>query len=136
MTLKRKKRKKRRRGTVNLAGEKNFENRIKNYLSDKGVWYVKFFANGFTKQGVPDLLCCVNGFFVAVEVKQEYGKATEIQKWNIEEIRYSGGLSFILRPSQFESFKMLIETLLKENRQDVIYKLDSQVFRNLYGLAE
>jgi Holliday junction resolvase len=66
---------------------------------------VKFFANGYTKKGVPDLLCCINGFFLAIEVKAENGVASELQKLNIEKIEQAGGRSIILKPSMFEEFR-------------------------------
>lgn len=119
-----------------MGEEKNFENKIKKFLDENNCWYVKYFANGYTKKGIPDLLCCVNGFFLAIEVKAEKGVASDLQKWHVEKIRFAGGLSFILKPSQFENFKELVKALKNEKRQDVIYKLDPQVFRNLYGIKE
>ena len=68
-----------------MAGEKNFENKIKKFLKDRGCWYVKYFANRNTRAGVPDILACVNSRFVAIEVKAENGKPTELQKWNVEQ---------------------------------------------------
>ena len=79
-----------------MAGEKNFENKIKKFLKDRGCWYVKYFANRNTRAGVPDILACVNGRFVAIEVKAENGKPTELQKWNVEQIKKCGGLAVIL----------------------------------------
>lgn len=96
-----------------MASEKNFENRIKLYLRSQGVWHVKFFANRMTKVGVPDILACVNGRFVAIEVKGINGKPAPIQLWNIEKIRKSGGIAMVLYPDQFDMFKDLIQELLK-----------------------
>lgn len=95
-----------------MAQEKNFENKIKNYLKAHDCWYVKYFANSFTKSGIPDLISCVNGYFVAIEVKAENGKPSELQLWNRDQIRKSGGISIILYPSQWEDFKLLIDDLL------------------------
>lgn len=121
-----------------MAQEKIFENKIKKFLDEQGCWYVKFFANGYTRKGIPDLLCCVNGYFLAIEVKAEKGKATDLQKWNIEKIGFAGGLSFILKPSQFENFKALVNALKDgcPKRIEVWDKLDPTVLRNLYGIAE
>lgn len=94
-----------------MAQEKTFENKIKKFLDEEKCWYVKFFANGYTRKGIPDLLCCVNGYFLAIEVKAENGKATDLQKWNIEKIKQAGGRALILKPSQFEEFKKLIAEL-------------------------
>lgn len=94
-----------------MAQEKTFENKIKKFLDENNCWYVKFFANGYTKKGVPDLLCCVNGYFLAIEVKAENGKASDLQKWNIEKIKQAGGRALILKPSMFEEFRKLIAEL-------------------------
>lgn len=119
-----------------MAEEKIFENKIKDFLKSKNCWFVKFFANSFTKKGVPDLLACVNGYFVAIEVKAENGKASELQKLNIDRIRSSGGVAIILKPSQFDDFKKLVDTLQSIENHNVKNILPCEVFRNLYGLKE
>ena len=117
-----------------MADEKNFENKIKNFLDEQGCWYVKYFANAYTKKGIPDLLCCVNGYFLAIEVKAENGKPSDLQKWNVSKIRHCGGHAFILKPSQFESFCKLVKELKAKGTQSVY--IDTKDFRNLYGLKE
>ena len=87
-----------------MASEKAFENKIKQYLKSQNIWHVKFFANRMTKVGVPDILACVNGHFVAIEVKAANGKPSEIQLWNIEKIKESGGIAMVLYPNQFNIF--------------------------------
>ena len=104
-----------------MAAEKQFENKITKYLESKGCWYVKYFANSFTKSGIPDILACVNGYFVAIEVKASNGKPSELQYFHRDKIRAAGGISIILYPEYFEEFKRLIDYLL----QDCIYKADS-----------
>ena len=94
-----------------MAAEKNFENRLKKFLEDEDCWFVKFFANAYTKSGIPDLLVCCNGYFVGVEVKAPNGKPSELQKWNIKKINESGGIGVVLYPDQFDDFKKLIEWL-------------------------
>ena len=94
-----------------MAGEKNFENKIKKFLKDRGCWYVKYFANRNTRAGVPDILACVSGRFVAIEVKAENGKPTELQKWNVVQIQNSGGIALILYPADWEQFVDLINRL-------------------------
>jgi Holliday junction resolvase len=96
-----------------MAGEKNFENKIKKFLKDRGCWYVKYFANRNTRAGIPDILACVNGRFVAIEVKAENGKPTELQKWNVEQIKSSGGIAMILYPQDWERFAAMIDEVLK-----------------------
>ncbi|MBR5823770.1 MAG: VRR-NUC domain-containing protein [Paludibacteraceae bacterium] len=99
---------------MTIAAEKTFENKIKQFLKEKGCWHVKFFANGYTKVGVPDILACVNGQFVAIEVKAPNGKPSALQLYNIEEIKKSGGTAMVLYPKDFDSFKEIIIGLLQE----------------------
>lgn len=91
-----------------MASEKNFENRIKKFLKEQGCWHVKFFANAFTKSGIPDILACVNGRFVAIEVKAEDGRPSPLQLYNIEAIKKCGGVAVIVKPSQFDELKELL----------------------------
>jgi hypothetical protein len=94
-----------------MAAEKNFENRLKKFLEDEGCWFVKFFANAYTKSGVPDLLVCCNGYFLGVEVKAPNGKPSELQKRNIFQINQSNGIGIVLYPDQFDKFKTMIRYL-------------------------
>ena len=96
-----------------MGPEKQFENKVKKYLKEKGCWFVKYWGGAeFTKAGVPDLLCCINGHFVALEIKSETGKTRELQFYQLNQINQSGGIGIVLRPSQFEKFKKLVEELL------------------------
>lgn len=70
---------------------------------------MKFFANAYTKSGIPDILCCCNGYFVAVEVKAQNGKPSELQKWNIRKINETNGFGVILYPDQLDDFKEMIQ---------------------------
>lgn len=96
-----------------MGSEKNFENKIKKHLDEQGCYYIKHFANAFTKVGVPDILACVNGYFVGIEVKAPKGKPSELQLYNIEKINESGGIGVVLYPNQFEDFKYMIHCLIE-----------------------
>lgn len=94
--------------------EKIFENKIKRYLTEQGIWFVKFWGNGFTRSGIPDILSVVNGHFLAIEVKAENGKPSELQLHHIEKIKQSGGHAIVVKPSQFDELKQLIQELKNE----------------------
>jgi Holliday junction resolvase len=88
--------------------EKEFEIKVKAFLKDRGCWVLKTWSNGVQRQGIPDLLVCCNGFFIGVELKAEKGRPSNLQLWNIEEIRKAGGIAIVLYPDQFERFKDMI----------------------------
>ncbi len=96
--------------------EKQFENKVKDYLKKNNCWYIKYWGGGdFTKSGIPDLLTCVNGYFLAIEVKSSRGKPSELQKTQINLIRKTGGLAIILYPSMFNEFTKLVQNLKKDS---------------------
>lgn len=98
-----------------MAAEKVFENKIKKYLKDHGAYFLKYWAGAqFTKSGVPDILACVNGYFVGIEVKAQNGKPSELQLYNIRQIRKAGGFAYVVYPSGWERFKQIIDDLLIE----------------------
>lgn len=91
-----------------MGPEKRFENKIKKFIKLKGGWQVKYFANRNTKSGIPDILACVNGYFVAIEVKAQDGHPSALQLHHCSEIRKAGGFAFVLYPSGFDDFKQFI----------------------------
>lgn len=92
-----------------MAQEKTFENKIKKFLEANGAWFIKYWAGAqFTKAGIPDILACVNGYFVGIEVKAQNGKPSELQMYNIKKIREAGGFAVVVYPSGFNEFKQFI----------------------------
>ena len=99
-----------------MASEKSFENRIKKFLKDEGCWFIKYWGGGeFTKAGIPDILCCCNGHFIGIEVKAPNGKPSPLQIHNLRKIDEAGGYGVLLYPKDFETFKMLIQKLMKSD---------------------
>ena len=112
-----------------MAAEKNFEDKIKRFLNDNNCWFVKYFANRMTKSGVPDILANVNGYFVAIEVKASNGHPSELQIWNRNKIRNTGGIAIIIYPDQWDLFKDLIQCLFDFNREaacDLQFEFDER----------
>lgn len=101
--------------------EKQFENQVKAFLKEQGCWTLKTWSNGIQRKGVPDLLVCCNGWFLGIELKNEKGKPSALQLWNIEKIREADGVAIVLYPDQFENFKHMIRLLQTDN--PISYKL-------------
>lgn len=49
--------------------ESRLQSKIINYLKANGIYYVNTYGSGMTAKGVPDLLICLNGKFIAFECK-------------------------------------------------------------------
>ena len=97
---------------IKIAAEKNFENKIKAYLKSIGAYFIKTHGDRFSKVGTPDIIACIKGKFVAIEVKAENGKPSELQRYHIQQINNAGGYSVILYPKDFEQFKQDLNKFL------------------------
>ena len=95
-----------------MASEKQFENRVKQFLKEQGCYFIKYWGGGeFTKAGVPDILCCCNSYFLGIEVKAPNGKPSALQIHNLKKIDEAGGYGILLYPKDFKEFEMFIYNL-------------------------
>ena len=103
-----------------MAAEKIYENKIKRYLKERGCYCVKYHGNKFSTSGTPDVLACVNGHFLAIEVKADTGKPSELQLVKIADIRKAGGFGYVAYPTGWKKLKDIIDGLLidKFNREE------------------
>lgn len=65
-------------------------------MKSVGAYIEKIAGGGFQSSGVPDLIACYKGIFMAIEVKSPTGKgvASDIQKLKVLSIRKAGGVAF------------------------------------------
>jgi hypothetical protein len=77
--------------------------KIRPYLVDAyKARVIKIHSSPFSEAGVADLLCCVDGKFIALEVKKKGNKATPIQLMFLESIRRAGGRAGVVRIDSFK----------------------------------
>jgi hypothetical protein len=79
-----------------VTPESKVKDRIKKILKAHGVYYAMPHGAGYGNAGVPDFLCCVRGYFLAIEAKAKGGKPTALQVRNMDDIRKAGGVSLVV----------------------------------------
>ncbi len=70
--------------------------------------------------GLPDIICCIKGRFVAFEVKTPSGKLTKLQETMIRKIKAAKGEAF--KVTSVEDVKFILDTLevpTHENSLDI-----------------
>ena len=75
--------------------EKRIEHQIRQYLDSIGAWHIKTHGNMFSKAGTPDIIACIKGQFVAIEVKRPKGVVSKLQEAQIQLIKKAGGIAFV-----------------------------------------
>lgn len=79
-----------------IGEEKRIENSIKDWLETNNFWLIKVQGGSNNPStGVPDILACIKGRFVGIEVKQPGEKPTKIQQYQMDQINKSGGVAFV-----------------------------------------
>jgi Holliday junction resolvase len=65
-------------------------------LKANDVYYFFPATGGYGRSGVPDIICCLRGRFVAIECKAGGNKPTELQLRELHKINKSGGITFVI----------------------------------------
>ena len=118
-----------------MGQEKNFEIRIKQLLASRGCWFVKYWGGGlYTQSGVPDLLTCICGIFVGIELKADNGRPSDLQLRELHRIDESGGYALLLYPDDYYRFRELVDKIRLGSNQEiaVLYDKMSQPWRLEY----
>lgn len=79
-------------------------------LRQYNVYYFFPPANGYGRSGIPDIVCCVKGKFVAIECKAGTNTTTALQDREIKKIQTAEGHAMVVNEENIE----LLEWVLKE----------------------
>ena len=89
--------------------------KITKVLREEGVYYFFPTTGGFGRSGVPDIVCCVGGAFLAIECKAGKNKPTALQVREIEAIRTAGGVAIVANEENWDMVRAVVRELsLKE----------------------
>jgi len=95
-----------------MTPEKKVKDKVVRILKDEGVYYFFPATHGFGRSGVPDIICCVNGRFLAIECKAGTNKLTALQTREIETIRTAGGMAIVANEENWDMVRPLVQGLL------------------------
>lgn len=95
-----------------MAREKKLQDKCIEYLKSKGIYHLNLYGDGFSGKGKPDLVVCINGRFVAFELKVGSNGMQADQKIHKIRIERSGGLHY--SPYTLSEFIRIVEALSNE----------------------
>lgn len=94
-----------------LTPEGKVKAKVVKILREEGVYYFFPATHGYGRSGVPDIICCVAGKFVAIECKAGGNKPTALQVREIETIRQAGGVAVVTDETNWDDIRELIRSL-------------------------
>ena len=93
-----------------MKKERDIISGIKAYLKTlDNCFCFKTHGGFYGTAGLPDIIACVNGAFVAFEAKAEKGKTTVLQEVVLRQIQKAGGTAVVVR--SVEEVQAVVEKL-------------------------
>ncbi len=90
--------------------EKKVKDKVVKLIKAYGIYYFFPATHGYGRSGVPDIICCAKGKFIAIECKAGTNKPTALQEKEMADIRKQGGIAVVIN----ESNLTLLGDLLKK----------------------
>ena len=88
--------------------EKRVKTKVEAVLKNEGAYYFFPATHGYGRSGVPDIIACVNGRFLAIECKAGGNKPTPLQTREIENIRLAGGVAVVANEGNWDMVRSLV----------------------------
>jgi len=91
--------------------EKKVKARVVEILKAHGAYYFFPATFGMGRSGVPDIVCCVDGKFFAIECKAGAGKTTALQNRELELIKKAGGVQVVINEKNISEVAILLSLM-------------------------
>jgi Holliday junction resolvase len=95
--------------------EANVKHKVVNILKSEGVYYFFPATHGFGRSGVPDIVCCVDGAFLAIECKAGGNKPTVLQEREITAIRNNKGTAIVIDEKNWETVRGVVHKFTEQS---------------------
>lgn len=101
-----------------LTPEKKVKDKCVKLLKAFDVYYFFPATHGYGRSGVPDIICCVAGKFLAIECKAGDNKPTALQEKEMADIRKRGGLAIVINENNLTMLEQLLQDLTGANNEE------------------
>jgi Holliday junction resolvase len=78
---------------------------VRKLLVKHGIYYFMPPGMGLGRAGIPDIIGCYKGRFIAIECKAGKGKTTALQDRELTAIAFAGGFTFVARETNLEELE-------------------------------
>lgn len=94
-----------------LTPEAKVKRDVAKILDKHDLYYFFPPANGYGRQGIPDIICCLFGHFIAIECKAGRGTTTVLQERELTKIRQHGGSAMVINEESIKDLDAHLERL-------------------------
>ena len=86
-----------------MTPEAKVKKRVTEILKRYNAYYFFPATGGYGKSGVPDIICCYKGKFMAIECKAGKNEPTALQWKNLQAIADAGGVALVINVSNISA---------------------------------
>jgi Holliday junction resolvase len=97
-----------------VTPEAAVKKKVRAILDYFGVYYFSPATGGYGRSGVPDVIACYRGKFIAVEVKAGDNKPTALQERELSQIKKRGGVALVVNEKNLDELHDLLGSLTAE----------------------
>jgi Holliday junction resolvase len=97
-----------------MTPEAKVKAKVKKLLEELRIYYFFPATHGYGRSGVPDIIGCFMGLFVAIECKAGKGQLTGLQELELTKIKAAGGFTFVAREDNINELKEKLTCLIQE----------------------
>jgi len=91
-----------------MTPESKVKAQVVKLLKENDIYYFFPATHGYGRSGVPDIVCCYNSQFLAIECKAGKGKTTALQEKEIKKIRDAGGHAFVINETNIHTLALYL----------------------------
>ena len=93
--------------------EKKVKAAVRRMLSHYDIYNFMPPGMGLGRSGIPDIIGCYQGHFIAIECKAGKGKTTALQERELQWIKDAGGFTFVAREDNLEQLEQELTQWIK-----------------------
>lgn len=102
-----------------MTPEAKVKKRVKEELDRMGVYHFSPMQNGMGRAGIPDIIGCLDGCFIAIECKAGKGTTTALQERELKRIQDAGGYALVVNEKNINQVQEITEWI--RNKQSTLF---------------
>ena len=91
--------------------ESKVKQKVKKILDSYGAYHFSPQTGGYGRSGIPDIIACYKGSFIAIECKANGNKPTMLQQREINKIQESQGHAYVIDENNINTVNDILSSL-------------------------
>jgi len=112
-----------------LKPEAKVKKVVTSALKNMGAYYFYPVTGGYGGSGVPDIIACYEGFFLAIECKAGKNRPTPLQEKNLRDIDLAGGFALVVNETNMHNIVDVIIGYVAGNTAEYANILQNRVVK-------